>query len=825
MYMTNNPAYTFYNKRYRTPLQDRSSSFNVLEDDEDALIFTAMDMGNSGGTRRRCALCPQNCLCRGDCTECTDCGRAYRAGCYDKQSYVVSVQARNDPPQISGPKEIWAVEGMPYSLINTDYYEMSGGTMWLRSGQDTVKDKQIPTQMQQDSETFCDTQGCHRVWLGSEQDPRTGQITWTRRKNGILLTDPDSKDYGYDARTVRITLNCTRGRLFVNERFLEEVLFNGDLGCNLGTDPQLSELGCRIKLVDVGHKQGRVGLYTRKVGAFGEETTCPALVKYTQTVVKAPDGSSTTIETRSDLPDRKVPSQAESTVSKSWGCPCYSNVIFGETGAAMDLGNPRENRFLHCSERLFFNNRQPLVSGESVPLVGNREIVLEGSLRDIQQAISNVTYLPDPQFNTRVPGAADEIFMQVNDLGAIGDSIKGASGELIQPPPLIGQKVIKVNIESVNDAPKIGRRVVPTCDAQHNGRKMQCPLGVNDPLARHLMRTESWTQVKNWPDTNVVIEYLMTSFNSSLDFIDVDEDSIFAVTPDVLWVVDVDSSEAKIIYDDKCSEEPPLGGALLCEMDAACEINCLDPSGLYLVNSYRCAGGGNNDGIKCTKGSSVCGEGECKLQGGAVFKTRSNPGELIVDLSVQNGKLSFYPPPPQFPRTLAPRYTVLTNMTPACGVGPSGTDGPHSCVSLLESCIDSFDVSEFDCLFNVSHLWLRTTIEDLQFAIQNKYITYVSDLNYFGRDTLKVFISDQGYTSYRYDTISTVTASVGINIVPINNAPVLTMPGSVLTYQRGMFCRTSYMEYSGSQGTLCRFPDISKVPPEGIEGTIAFFGH
>jgi len=58
-YMTSNPRYTFYNKRFRTPLAERDSSFNVLSDDEDVLTFTAMDMGNSGGTQRRCMLCPQ----------------------------------------------------------------------------------------------------------------------------------------------------------------------------------------------------------------------------------------------------------------------------------------------------------------------------------------------------------------------------------------------------------------------------------------------------------------------------------------------------------------------------------------------------------------------------------------------------------------------------------------------------------------------------------------------------------------------------------------------------------------------------------------------
>ena len=67
-YLTSNPSYTFYNKRYRTPPKDRSSSFNILENDEDLPTFTAMDMGNSGGTKRRCSVCKQNFLCKSDCS-------------------------------------------------------------------------------------------------------------------------------------------------------------------------------------------------------------------------------------------------------------------------------------------------------------------------------------------------------------------------------------------------------------------------------------------------------------------------------------------------------------------------------------------------------------------------------------------------------------------------------------------------------------------------------------------------------------------------------------------------------------------------------------
>ena len=822
-YLTNNPSYPFYNKRYRTPLADRSSSFNVLEDDEDVLTLTASDMGNSGGTKRRCMLCPQHCLCRGDCTECTDCGRRYRAGCYDRKSYIVSVSAVNDPPEIKGPDEIRAVEGMPFSLISTDYYEMLGSTMWYRKGPSTVKVNRVPDEKRIMSEMICAHDSCEKVWQSAEvnMDQNSddfGKTIWTRSASGITITDPDSKDYGFDNRKIKVRLNCSHGRLFINERKLEEFKFNGDLTCDLATDPEVSTLGCRIRLVDENHPQGNVGLYTRKQAAFSEMASCPALVEYTVQEFLNPDGSKTSREKRTILSQRQVPSVIVSTTQKSWGCPCYSNVLFDKTGRAVDIAQPTKNRYTHCSEALFFNNEMPLSSGENVPLVGNRFIALEGSLRDITQVLSNITYLPDPYFNTRIPGNHDEIMIEVDDQGAIGDSLKDANGQIIPTPFKIGRKIIKVSIESVNDPPKIGRRIKPKCESKFAGRKMDCPLGVNDPGTTNLRRMQTWTQVKNWPNTNLETETLVTTMNRSVDFIDLDEDAIFAITPDVLWAFDPDSAESLEIFGASCTTDPPMSSALMCEYDPACEVKCEDPFGRYLSNSYRCVGdAGSNLMERCSIKAAVstCGNGKCELQAGTIFKTLSNPGEILVEMSVSHGMLTFYPRPPQFPRSLLPEYTVLTNMTAGCS--PSNP----ACKGTFQSCVEAFGITEFDCLFNASHIWLRTTMEKFQSAIANKYITYASHLNYFGPDSLEIWISDQGYTSDLYDTEQTVKHSIPIFVVPINNPPVVRPPGSVLAYQKGVNCRTSYMDYAGTQGTDCRFPDTSKVPPQGRD-PIAF---
>ena len=50
-----------------------------------------------------------------------------------------------------------------------------------------------------------------------------------------------------------------------------------------------------------------------------------------------------------------------------------------------------------------------------VPVVGNRFIAIEGRLPDIIAALSNVTYVPDPYFNTGLPGNEEWIEVSIND--------------------------------------------------------------------------------------------------------------------------------------------------------------------------------------------------------------------------------------------------------------------------------------------------------------------------------------------------------------------------------------------------------------------------
>ena len=101
----------------------------------------------------------------------------------------------------------------------------------------------------------------------------------------------------------------------------------------------------------------------------------------------------------------------------------------------------------------------PLTAGSDAPTqgcgicpedTGNKFISIRGNIEALNNALSTVTYLPDPNFNTRY-GIAEQITFSINDNGALGE--KGA-------PSLSDSTVINVVVESVNDKPIIGRRIL-----------------------------------------------------------------------------------------------------------------------------------------------------------------------------------------------------------------------------------------------------------------------------------------------------------------------------------------------------------------------------
>jgi hypothetical protein len=115
----------------------------------------------------------------------------------------------------------------------------------------------------------------------------------------------------------------------------------------------------------------------------------------------------------------------------------------------------------------------------------------------------------------------------------------------------------------------------------------------------------------------------------------------------------------------------------------------------------------------------------CKYVPGVVTRTASAPGQLMLELQVTRGTITFYPQPPQFPTTLKPGLVLLERGSPTCFAA-------RGCTSFIPC------KSESRCWSGSRVVTLLATLDQLQFAITNRYITYVPDRNYYGDDSLSV---------------------------------------------------------------------------------------
>ena len=133
----------------------------------------------------------------------------------------------------------------------------------------------------------------------------------------------------------------------------------------------------------------------------------------------------------------------------------------------------------------------------------------EGRFPDVNQILSNLTYLSDPDFNTYY-GFSEQLLIEVTDNGILGDIIT----------PLSASLVIPIEVIPVNDPPVIGRLQSQEC------------ITLNDDGSVNF----------NKPNT----EERVFSINNEIDFVDVNEDTLFTIYPDRLWVMDNDAEEAAI---------------------------------------------------------------------------------------------------------------------------------------------------------------------------------------------------------------------------------------------------------------------------------------
>ena len=370
--------------------------------------------------------------------------------------------------------------------------------------------------------------------------------------------------------------------------------------------------------------------------------------------------------------------------------------------------------------------------------------------------------------------------MYLRGQGSLGDSYTVSSVEA----RLSGEFEIDVLVESVNDRPQIGSlQSVPT---QVTNPETGLIVVVNlDSLATIDDGNSSKCMVMN-PASSA---YKETCAAGRRAHIDVDEDTVFTMTPDLLWIDDVDSAEAITINE--------LGR-----------------------RHYHCADELSLEGCYCGQ-ACTCGTAMCKCDEPAPCDTDLfTPGELLVEMQVRKGKLSIQPPPG---RTMVP-VKFLQNVSNAHG-------SVHECLLALNPeaplgaqlplCYETCP-NQLACRINASFLVFQTTTQNLKTILRQKYLTYVGNDNTYGVDELKVWVADQGFTDDWYNLrksyLEAASKTISIRIIGVNDPPVVTIPDYVLKYQINTICNYDWMQTENRKGAMCpldsRVLDLnSRVPP------------
>mmetsp|Transcript_1394 Transcript_1394/g.3053 ORF Transcript_1394/g.3053 Transcript_1394/m.3053 type:complete len:3134 (-) Transcript_1394:67-9468(-) len=417
--------------------------------------------------------------------------------------------------------------------------------------------------------------------------------------------------------------------------------------------------------------------------------------------------------------------------------------------------------------------------------VGNRFISITGNLDDLNLALSNLTYINDLNFNTRY-GQQEAILLQLNDNGAIGDSLASS-------PKLGTLAEIVVNIESVNDGPEILRQVP----------------GLSESIT--LGDGETVVDLYRWENA---------ALNASINYIDVDEDIVFVFNQSHLWIDDVDSQEAETISAKVKLTNKPITFTCFPGQDT------LD---LLLLGTSQCVQnaqktgyvcqGGFKSGCSCTDVTDTSCSGGCSCTLGscciptcprpgvcpdAQGKIAKNPGELLVEFSVSNGMLSLYPPAGRSLLSL----TFYSNLT-ATPVSEGGAATP--CLQL-------------SCMQNQSSIVVVGVLAEIQKIFSQRFLSYLGFPNYYGPDVLSVWVSDQGFTDQSFNDSLTASFLLPINVNPVNDPPTIQTPNEVLNYDMNQVCYVDFMlQYRDPQGLVCPQVSGSLIPDRAGAPPILFF--
>jgi len=472
--------------------------------------------------------------------------------------------------------------------------------------------------------------------------------------SALFVSDPDFEDFGFNLKVFTVNLTCSNGRLYLNEDFLQQ---DGVAGTAIA----FRYWG--------GAAQEKRGVHFEN--KFGLQ---PIYGNKCQLQPQCSDGAG--VES-TDSPYGFFQSEMYGLV--------YSPQTAG--GASQGCGVCPEDS-------------------------GNKFISIEGVFEDINKALSFVTYLPDPNFNTRSGGRSEQILFQVNDNGGIGNDATA--------PALTDKLIIDVLVESVNDRPIIGRKIKTTRPLILYTGGVDLPRSIKDTAILKLNTTLDAFCSGIPPSGD---EYTNECGPGKRQYIDIDEDTEFFITPDVVWIEDVDSEESQNV------EEP--------------RIYCCDELGPA--------------GCKCGQPCNCAGLA-CKCNTPPVCQSEMvTAGQLLVHMSVKHGVLKYFPPPGR--DFFQPSDLMFLTNTTEDGMNEGGAMAPCE--------------NQRDCMQEVSQINIRARKTFLQTGLDQMFLTYKALPNYYGPDVLYIWVSDAGYTDECYNTSLVAIQKINIRVVGLNDAPVI----------------------------------------------------
>ena len=229
------------------------------------------------------------------------------------------------------------------------------------------------------------------------------------------------------------------------------------------------------------------------------------------------------------------------------------------------------------------------------------------------------------------------------------------------------------------------------------------------------------------------------------------------------------------------------------DSEEAVAINALSPGS----QRYCCVGDGVAQtyqlrGCFCGQNPCVCGDTSCpcKQNLDVCQPTVSGvvPGQLLVEISSAHGLLSWYPPPGRQVMSDVNFFTLKNGVgqsLESCLKGPNIVFGGFGLCAT--QCAD-----QLACARNNSRLIMRARKGALQDGITKGYLSYLGSQDYFGMDSIRVWVSDQGFTDECYaDLLAWATGVVQVlpvRIVGVNDNPVVSSAEGLLDYSSKATC-------------------------------------